>query len=146
MIKCMRGLDNSSHNLLHINSNIHNIVALALICVGNDISLDRLAVQPNSPGQSTGSPTPPSPRRLMKKTSAGAEKVARPVRRDLAVSLFSLWQVLMRQGWLVSRPGGGDGQDGPFSQHHFTRCLRRQHSSPPPSTPPHTLHPATQLQ
>lgn len=133
----MRRLDNSSQNLLHINSNIHNVMALALICVGNDISLDCLAFQANSLGQSTGSapptPPPPSPRRLMKKTSAGVEKVARPVLRDLAVSLFSLWQVLMRQGWLVSRPGGEDGQDGPFLRHHFTRSLRRQPSFPPSS-------------
>lgn len=57
----MRRLDNSSQNLLHINSNIHNVMALALICVGNDISLDCLAFQANSLGQSTGSaPTPHS--------------------------------------------------------------------------------------
>lgn len=90
----MRRLDHSLLNHLHINSNVHNVVALALICVGNDISLDWLAFQANSLGQSTGSATPPSlsplPLRLMKKTSAGIEKVACPVRRDLTVSLFSL--------------------------------------------------------
>lgn len=85
----MRRLDNSLLNLLHINSNIHNVVALALICVGNDISLDWLAFQANSLVQSTKSvnppphppnPSHPSPRRLMKKTSAGVKKVACPVR------------------------------------------------------------------
>lgn len=34
----MRRWDNSLQNLLHINSNIHNVMALALIYVGNDIS------------------------------------------------------------------------------------------------------------
>jgi len=48
-------------NLLHINSNIHNVMALALICVGNDIILDCLALQANSLGQSTGSTTPNPP-------------------------------------------------------------------------------------
>lgn len=46
----MRRLDNSLQNLLHINSNIHNVVALAFICVGNDIILDCFAFQANSPG------------------------------------------------------------------------------------------------
>lgn len=92
----MRGLDNSLQNLLHINSNIHNVMALALICVGNDISLDCLAFWANSLVQSTESAAPfpilshPSPQHLMKKTSAGVEKVARPVGGDLTVSLFSL--------------------------------------------------------
>lgn len=57
----MRRLNNSVQNLLHINSNIHNAMALALICVGNDISLDFLAFLANSLGQSTGSATPHSP-------------------------------------------------------------------------------------
>lgn len=68
----MRRLANSLQDLLHINSIVHNVVALALICVSNDISLDRLAFQANSPGQQTESathrPPHPSPRQLMKKT------------------------------------------------------------------------------
>lgn len=70
----MRRLDNSSQNLLHINSNIHNVMALALICVGNDISLDCLAFQANSPGQPTGSATPPLPHSLCPLPSATNEK------------------------------------------------------------------------
>lgn len=90
----MRKIDNSSVNLLHINTNIHNVMALALICVSDDIILDCLAFQANSLGQSTRSETPqpprqPAPWRLMKKTSAGIKKVAHPA-CDLAVSLFSL--------------------------------------------------------
>lgn len=65
----MRRLDNSLQNLLHINSNIHNVMALALICVGNDISLDCLAFQANSLGQSTGSATPHSPSPLPSATN-----------------------------------------------------------------------------
>lgn len=85
-------------------------MALALICVGNDIILDCFAFQANSLGQSSASASPepspqPSPRRLMKKTSAGVEKVAHPVCCDLAVSLLSLWQLLMHQGWLLLLAG-----------------------------------------
>lgn len=93
-------------------------------------------------------PPHPSPQRLMKKTSAGVEKVARPVYCDLAMSLFSIWQVLMRQGWLVSQPGSEDGQDGPILQHHFTCSLGRQPFFPPSSPlnllltlPSHSLNP-----
>lgn len=60
----MRRLANSSQNLFHINNNIYYIMALALICVGNDIILNCLAFQANSLGQSTGSATPIPPSTL----------------------------------------------------------------------------------
>lgn len=60
----MRRLANSSQNLFHINNNIYYIMALALICVGNDIILNCLAFQANSLGQSTGSATPIPPSML----------------------------------------------------------------------------------
>lgn len=60
----MNRLDNSLQNLLHINCDIHSVVALALICVGNDISLNCLAFA----GQFAGAvdrisklPLPPTP-------------------------------------------------------------------------------------
>lgn len=91
----MNRLDNSIQRLLRINRGIHGVVALAFICLGNDISPNGLAFA----GQFAGAadriskpplgPSHPSPRRLMKKTSAAVEKVARPIRRDLAVSLFA---------------------------------------------------------
>lgn len=77
---------------LQMNSNTHSVAALAFICAGNDISLDCFAFRGQSAWAAdriaTPPPVPPQPssRRLMKKTSAGVEKVARPVRRDLAVS------------------------------------------------------------
>lgn len=101
-----------------------------------------LNLQANSPGQSTGSAPPPrsphpSPQRLMKKTSAGDEKVACPDHCDLLMSLFPFWQVLMRQGWLVSQPGGDD-------RHSLTHSLRQHRSILlPPSLPapqPHFLY------
>lgn len=95
--------------------------------------------QANSLGQPTKSADPlsaaitPPFRQLMKKTSAGTEKVARLVCCDLAVSLFPSWRVLMRQGWLVPRPGGDDGQDGPS---HSIASLAASgditHTPPPP--------------
>lgn len=91
----MSRLDNSIQKWLRINRGIRGVVALALICLGNDISPNGLPFA----GQFAGAadrinkppvgPPPPSPRRLMKKTSAAVEKVARPTRHDLAMSLFA---------------------------------------------------------
>lgn len=131
---------------LRINSTVHCVVALHSFVWAMTLASIALHFQGNSLGHPTESADlhsrshHPSPQRLMKKTSSGTKKVTRLVRRDLAVSLFPPWQVLMRQGWLVPWPGGDDGQDGP--PHSITSPAASGNiSSPPPPTAPAAPNP-----
>lgn len=104
-------------------------MAPALICAGNDISLDCLAFAgPIRRGSGPHHQTPPLPSATNEKDISPATRrspvlsaVTSPrIRRPL---FFFFWQVLMRQGWLPSRPGAGNGRDGPFLFFFFCHSI-----------------------